>query len=783
MDNDRSLSSLSVSHKILLWPTQHPWLALLLALILTTYFASQIPSLRKDIRHEKSFPDQDPRLEAYNSFKEDFGADDETAFCLLDMGGKNVTEAENIARIYELTEKLDQLDFVDSVRLTSLSRAVLARIIDEDTLEIQPLYEPKREKTWDSDEISTLLAGHPVFRDRLISKDEELAAFLIPIHQSDLSDAARKDFAKKIKQFFKDELKPGEKVYFEGFAMTKWDLLGLVADDFKTFFPLSLLSLVCALFLIFRRIEAVVLSLLTVIVSAIWTLGAMVLLDIPMTFISTAIPAMILVVCVGDSIYLFSRFYQFINSGLPKKEALTEAIKAVGQACFFTSVTTAAGFASLAFNPIEIIRELGIPVAIGVFVAYLTTFLILPPFISWAPAPKPGKAKGGTEFLKRPLNLLSEFVARKPGTILVFTVILALAAGASLTLLKIESKLLDDLAEDEPMMQTRDLFERRMGGACPLEILIEGERRRVLDPEVLKGQERLLGRLRSEEFQELGLLSAVGLSDFLVDAHHTLNNRVPDSKRLPDSKGALSELLLLYEMKQADPTADFIDFERQRLRVQLRVKNHTTGPFFKLVRAVEKAAKEELPGDLKVRVTGFTLMNQAVLESLVTNLFFSFSMAFLQVMILILIFFRSPKLALLSVAPNLLPLLLILAIMSLLGIPLKLGTSIVFTIVFGIAVDDTMHFVSSLYYKGDHGPEAINQTLRGTGTAMVLTSLVLSLGFSVLAASHFKANRDFGLLVAITMILALVADLVMLPALLHVLHRWKKTPELRESGV
>ncbi|MDF1663747.1 MAG: MMPL family transporter, partial [Planctomycetota bacterium] len=152
-----------------------------------------------------------------------------------------------------------------------------------------------------------------------------------------------------------------------------------------------------------------------------------------------------------------------------------------------------------------------------------------------------------------------------------------------------------------------------------------------------------------------------------------------------------------------------------------------------------------------------------------------------QVMILILIFFRSPKLALLSVAPNLLPLLLILAIMSLVGIPLKLGTSIVFTIVFGIAVDDTVHFVSSLYYKGDHGPEAINETLRGTGTAMVLTSLVLCLGFSVLAASHFKANRDFGLLVALTMILALVADLVMLPALLHVLHRWKRAPELKED--
>ncbi|MDF1662719.1 MAG: MMPL family transporter, partial [Planctomycetota bacterium] len=401
---------LSLSHKILLWPTRHPCLALALGLVVTVFFAAQIPSLRKDIRHEKSFPDKDPRLEAYNSFKENFGADDETAFCLLDMGGKKVTKAENIARIYKLTEKLDQLDFVDSTRLTSLSRAVLVRVIDEDTLELEPLYEPKRKKTWKSKQISGLLAEHPVFRERLISKDEELAAFLIPIHPSDLSDTARKAFAKKIKQFFKDELKPEEKVYFEGFAMTKWDLLGLVADDFKTFFPLSLLSLICALFLIFRRVEAVVLSLLTVIVSAIWTLGAMVLLDIPMTFISTAIPAMILVVCVGDSIYLFSRFYQFINTGLAKREALEGAIKAVGQACFFTSVTTAAGFASLAFNPIEIIRELGIPVAIGVFVAYVTTFLILPPFIAWVPAPKPGQAKGGTQFLEKPLRALSEFV-------------------------------------------------------------------------------------------------------------------------------------------------------------------------------------------------------------------------------------------------------------------------------------------------------------------------------------------------------------------------------------
>lgn len=765
----------SVATRLLLWPLRHPRLALALTLLLTLGFGAAMTRLRSDVRHEKGFPEDDPRIEVYRAFKDIFGADDETAYVVLEMPGP-VLAADAIARVHSLSEAVSELPLVDSRRLESLASSTFVRVTGEQELEIAPLYEPKRREGWDAERLDALLRRHPAFLHRLYSDDGRIAGFLVPLHPSARSGPERRAFARDLKAFFEDALRPGESVHFEGFALTKYDVLALLADDAAVFFPLSLLALLASLFLVFRRLAPVLLATGAVVVSAIWTLGIMALLDIPMTYISTAIPAMILVVCVGDAVYLITRYDQRLMAGVAPPEALEQATRTVGAACLFTSVTTAAGFAALGFSEIEIIRELGIPVAIGVLIDYIVTFLVVPSALALAPTPDPGKAERGHGRLDHALAPLTRVIAARPGAIVAGFGLLLVAACFALPGIEIKSRLFEDLDDDEPLMITRQYFEERMGGACPLELIItarsgeELQPGRIYDPEVQAGLDRLLRRLRSDRFRQLGVLSALGLSDFLIDAHYTINERREAMRRLPDSRGALAELQLLYETAGNDPTRDFVNTpsvaQATTLRVQMRVRNDFTGPFFHLVGEVEKAAAEELPSDLQVSVTGFTLMTQAAHQSLVRGLLKSFAIASLQIFLLILLFFRSLRLALLSLIPNLLPLVLVGAVMALTGIPLKLGTSIVFSIVFGIAVDDTVHFLAAFHHNGGRGRAAVLTTTRRTGAAMVLTSVVLVLGYAVLAASHFRANREFGLLVSLTLGFALLADLVLLPALL-----------------
>lgn len=762
--------------RLLLFSIRRPLWALGIAVALTAFFAAQLPDLKKDVRIEKVFPENSPSRTDYEEFKELFGRDDETALCLLELEA-SVLEVQSLERIHLLTEGLRNLPLVDQNRVISLTSAPLVRTEDGDVLDVGPFYEPHRAAGWDADSYDRLLADHPAFADRLLSADRRMAAFLVPLvhlEKGARTEKIRRQFARDVRAFFAKELESNERVHLDGFAITYDTVLGLLVKDVSVFYPLALVLLLASLGVVFRRVLPTVLAVCTVIASVVWTLGSMAVLGIPMNFISTCIPVMILVVCVGDAVHLIAHYHQRLAALDDKPEALAVAVKTVGRACFFTSVTTSAGFLSLLTSQVELVRELGAPVALGVLYAYLITFLLIPPVLAWAKRPT---GTDGVTLFAKPLDALARFVERRPGAVILGTLSLVVFAAFTAPNVNRENRLLNDFDADHPIMKTRVLFEERMGGVAPLEILIDTrEPGRGMAPDVQQGLLNLSRSLRSEAFKKKGVLFALSLSDFLSDANYTWHHRSGATKdTLPQSAAQLHQLRYLYELFSAtDPTLDFLDDSDtpQVLRVQLRIKNLYTTPFYALADAIEAEAKRLLPPDVDVKVTGNTIMSQAINRSLVEDMLKSFGLAFVLVGGLMLIFFRSPRLALLAVLPNLLPLLLVISFMSLTGITLSLTTSIVFTIVFGISVDDTIHFVSSLAHNEASGEsDPIGATIRHTGLSLVLSSVVLVLGFSVLFLSEFKPNRYFGLLVSLTVVFALLGDLLLLPALLWLAKR------------
>lgn len=758
-------------------PLGRPALSAGLVLVLSLGFGLATARwLRLDVREEKIFPEHDARRVVYDRFKALFGPDDATALCALELPpGTSVLSTAGLARIDSLTRALKDEPLVDARRLVSLSNATFVRVPDAETLEVGPLWEPRRAASWDEARMGALLAAHPLYARRLLSDDHRIATFLIPLAPGQRSPENLKAFVTRLRTFFSPTpggvLRPGETAHLEGFAVTNDTVLGLIRSDLGRFVPLSFAAVLLGLGVVFRRLLPALLGVVLMALAVTWTLGSMALLSIPVSFVSSVIPVVILVVCVGDAVHLLARYRARLSRGQPQADALRDALDEVGAACFYTSATTAAGFASLVGSQVEIVRELGIPLALGTVAAWLITVLLLPPLLLWAP-PLPAPLEGPAVGRRRLLGGLADLLARRGGRVALIWLALGLGALALLPRLSRETRLLEAFDADHPLIQTRRLFEQRMGGVAPLEVLIESPTPgRVLDPDVLRALHRLGDQLRGERFRALGLLHVCSLADLIADAQWTFDARDPALRgRLPDSRAGAAQLRFVYGMGERDPTRDYVDGadDPTALRLQLRIENLYTSQLRTLEDEVERAARAALPSDLSLALTGKALMFQDNVETLVQGMLSSLGLAAVSVGLLIACAAGSLRLALLALVPNALPILLVFGVMVLTGTALNLSTSVICTIMLGIAVDDTIHFLAAHQERRARGePDPVRATLIETGSSLALTSALLVVGFSVLLASNFPANRTFGALLAVTVGLALLADLTLLPVLLR----------------
>ncbi|MBI4576451.1 MAG: MMPL family transporter [Planctomycetes bacterium] len=728
--------------------------------------------LRSDFGVRSLFPTRDPRLATYDAFMEDFGRDDATAMVLLTREAGSVLERPYLERVHALTEALRRLPRVDGERVLSLSHVTWVRS-EGDTLQLAPLFEPGRASDGELANYRERLPANPLYRDRVVSADASTAAFLVPLHKAHDTESNRDAFAQEVRAWFEARLVPGETLHVDGLVTTRNEIRGHMRRDARVYYPVAFALLVAILAWVLGSLRGGAAATLVVALSVLWTLGGMALLDVPLNLISTAIPVILCVVCVGDSVHLIHCCRTLRASGAPGREAVERALPEVGLACLLTSVTTAAGFGSMAASDVPMVRDFGLPVALGTMAAYAATFLVLPPLLARWPAlveARPGAAHGLTERLARLAVRLGE---PRPWRVLAAAALVALPAVAVLGRLRVESRMLGDFGPETRLVQTREFVEARFGGVSALQVVLRGQRPGgALDLAALRAVDGLVAELRGTAFREAGVLHVLALTDYLKDMHHILHERAPGTEVLPATPEAVAQYLFLYEgAEPSDPTLDLVSARRDATRVVVRVRNLYTPAFFDLVRRVAEAAGRRLPPDLRLEITGATLMGQAVHQSLVRNLLYSLALALVVVTASFLALARSVTVALASLIPNLLPLLFILAGMAACGVALEVVSSLVFCVTFGIAVDDTLHLIAAVRQRREAGAEAVWLTLEEVGPALIQTTVILAGGFSVLLLSTIHANRVFGGACVLTLILALAADLTVTPALLAILSR------------
>ncbi|MBI3268063.1 MAG: MMPL family transporter [Planctomycetes bacterium] len=564
--------------------------------------------------------------------------------------------------------------------------------------------------------------------------------------------------------------RPGRAFFLGGVPVVRRDYVNLTQRDTATFMPLVLGLLLGVLLLVFRSLSGVLLPLLVMILSVIWTFGFLALCGGTLNLVSAIIPVLVVIAGISDAIHLILNYYEVYGEVSDRRRALVRTIEENGVACFLTSATTAVGFFTLATTDMPLLVDFGIFTGTGILFAWFISLVVIPICLSFlAPPAAERREEMDTGALASFLQWVPRFVDRRKGSVALVALAVLAAFGLGIGRIEIEAKLLDDLPLDHPVLATNRLIEDRLGGIFSLEYIVEGRTEDVVkEPEFLRQVAALQRYLDS--FPETGkVLSVV---DYIKDLRHSFYGERDAERRIPDTREETAQLLFLYDISKKKPLEGFVDHAYRRARISAKIHDVGTHGTMRVLRAVDDWIRRFAPDEIRVRVTGLVSLAQKVNEFVVWNMTTSFLLDFLIIGATFLVLTRSFRLALVGLIPNVVPLAVTLGVMGWLGIALKPTSAIIFGITFGIAVDDTVHALARYrleFAKDGDLLKAVERTFRGEGRATIFFSIILSLGFSILLFSQFRANQYFGFLCGVTIVAGLLGELFLLPWSLLVL--------------
>ena len=704
----------------------------LLGLALTAALGLSARGLTTTYEVEDFFPTDTPERIAFDRYQEAFGRDDRAALVIVERS--TPFDAPGFLALEALGKAIAELPAVETVQSATATSfpirddAGRVRLVRGADLPGADLVKRLKQPPW---------VGN------LLSADGTVAVIVARLRPSHMSSGKRAEFLGAL-----EDLTSAEGIQLAGYPVHRVMISRYVAEESRRLVPWVLVVMGLLLMVLLGGVRAALVPLITAVLTVVWTLGLMAALGVPTNILAPALFILILVVSVGDSVHLVAR-----HAELGDAEAATrDLLKPIA----LTSATSAAVFGSLALTGVPMIAALGQGVALGVLSGLCVTLLVGPALLAVLRPP----VRDG--WLPKLLMRLDRWVAVRPGAVVLG--VAALGVGLLLLGLRVEvnSPLLADLPDDHPSVLTNRLLEERMGGVIPLDLLVPrplGPAALAYSPERMGAVDRLTQRLRGMP----GVLNATSATDAIRTLSPALRG-VPDAEIL----GLIPTGLLL----APDVMREWVDDSRHLQRIRLRIGNLNTRETLALVDRVATAYEEELGESATGRVTGQGVLGQLVNHRIVDHFSHGFVVGTGLVLLILLLAFRTFKLAIASLLPNLLPIAAVLGVMGLCGIDLRYTSALVLAVVFGLAVDDTIHMLAQVRNRrGAHDP--VGSAMRSAGPGVAVTSLVFGGGLGVLLFSDFEPNRTLGLLLIVCAVSAIIGDLVLLPAILRL---WARRP-------
>jgi len=534
------------------------------------------------------------------------------------------------------------------------------------------------------------------------------------------------------------------------------------------FIAMSFVLIIVFLWLAFKSWWGVWIPLTIVSISMLWITGFMALVGEPMNLVLTVLPTIIFVVAMSDVIHLVSKYIDELRLGKPKKEAILTAYKEVGLATLLTSVTTAIGFLTLLMVNMRPIKIFGIYISLGVLFAFILAYTLLPSLLVLVKTPEISKKGVTSNFWYRFLHTNFRFLIRNKITILIVSVLIIILSFIGISKIQTNYFLLEDLKKDNEMRRQFDFFDKEYMGlrAFQLVVKVKDSTTKVTDYNVVTQ----INRLDSFLVADYGLKQTFSLPFILKMANRTEHGGQNEYFKLPNRKQSKKFLKRIEKFVSKKQIHQFIDSTKTYTRITSTIGDIGRYAFKEKNSRLFQFIETEIDTNLlELKLTGTGHLLDKNMGKLSFSLTKGLLIAILLVSLIMGMLYKSIKMVLLALVPNVLPLLMLGAVLGYLGIDLKVSTAIIFTISFGIAVDDTIHFMSrfKLELKKDKTVlYALKRTYLSTGRAIVLTTLILCSGFLLLLFSDFLGTFYIGLLISLTLFFALIADMFVLPVLI-----------------
>ena len=795
---------------------KHRWLAILIPVLLTAHLVSYLPSLVIDNSTEGFLHPDDPISIRYRAFRDQFDRDDRI---IVAIDPENVFAPEFVERLrlFHITLE-NELPYVEEITSLFNSRSTRG---EGDELIVEDLLEGWLDR-WPDDAANQLIdlrarvLDNPLYLNSLVSEDAGITTISIKpftysaIQSNNADEEALAGFSEDdsdqetaspdlLTARENDELMaalnavvarfegPGFPIYLGGGLPMTDHINRTMEKDMGATMGLSFSLILGLLFLLFRRISGAILPLVIVVLSLMSAIGVMILIDIPGSTAVQILPIFLLSVGICDAVHILTIFYQRLGVGETKHDAIAYALGHSGLAVVMTSVTTAAGMVSFVTGEMAPIAQLGIIAPIGVMLALAYTLVLLPAILSVIPIAPGGKKSrgGGTGALTRWLVRVGEFSVDHAGIVLALTAAATVFFAVGASQARFSHLATNWFEEGVPIREAAILLDRELRGTMSLEVILDTGRENGLhDPEVLERIEAAMRHAETIDTGEVFIGKAVSIVDVVKETHRALNENRPEFYRIPDDRQTIAQELLLFENGGAEDLEEIVDSSFRTARLSLRapfVDAMLYGPFIELV----KTDIEEIVGpDIQVEMTGFMPVLAGVVSAMITSMARSYAFALIVITPLMIVLLRDLRLGLMSMVPNLIPVIFCLGLMGWLDIPIDGSTMMIGAMVIGLAVDDTIHFMHKFrIYLAELGDTrmAIRATLESTGTALLFTTLVLTAGFAAFATSSMINTQHFGSLAASAIVVAFLADIIVAPAMLTMFLRTSNVADSLES--
>jgi predicted RND superfamily exporter protein len=754
--------------------------------VLTVFFGYHARDVKMSYEMAQVLPESDSSMQVFLKFQKQFGQDG--SIMVIAVKDSTLYQLDNFNDWLALSNSLKEVEGIDNV-VSMATVFGLEKDSKEKKLSPYPVIAQAPVSQAELDSILSEVYKLPFFEGFIYSKDHKTTLMALTLDRALLDSKDRgtlmKDILSRVEGF---EQKTQLRVHYSGLPFIRANNTTKVSEEIKLFILLAVLVTAAILLLFFRSFKAMFFSMIIVLVGVVWSVGTQALLGYEITILTGLMPPLIIVIGIPNCIFLINKYHQEYKRHGNQILALRRVIQKIGNAIFLTNTTTSLGFGTFIFTDSRILIEFGIVATTGILSVFVVSITLLPIILSFQKPPRERHTKHlERQWVHIVVNQLVKIVTRHRKLVFAVTVCIAAIAIYGVSLMKTTGNIADDLPREDVVYLDLKFFEENFNGVLPFEITIDTKKK--------GGATKFSTLKRIDELQEvLGdypefskPLSIVEGLKFAKQGYYggnpkkyALYNAQERSFLAPYFTTADSE-------ENNNLIHSYLDSNRQVTRVTAQMADVGSNRMESILMDLKPRVDSIFsPDKYEVSYTGTSVVWLKGTDYLVKNLFISLGIAIVLIAIIMAILFSSLRMVFVSLIPNLLPLLLTAAIMGYFGISIKPSTILIFSIAFGISVDDTIHYLAK--YRQELSLHSLNLgeaailALKETGVSMIYTSIVLFFGFGVFTASEFGGTVALGLLVSVTLLIAMASNLILLPSLILSFDKWLTTKAFKEES-